>query len=176
MGANGSQKQSQVDETATSGSASALFIDPMLLLRTDSLPDGEQWFYELKLDGYPAIALKRNGVVTLRSRNDNDFSGQYPGVVKGLAKMPTNTIIDGEIIAFDDGGRPSFNALQNYGSAPAVTWRSRWAVSQDGLAASWSIDLALALMTEHISTRRVPCRADPLDRDKRSLTEIQVYA
>jgi ATP-dependent DNA ligase len=57
--------------------------------------------------------------VHLRSRNDNDFSGRYPGVVKGLAKMPDNTVIDGEVIAFDDDGRPSFNALQNYGSAAA---------------------------------------------------------
>jgi bifunctional non-homologous end joining protein LigD len=91
----------------------------MLLLRTDSLPDGEQWLYELKLDGYRAIAFKRNGVVHLRSRNDNDFSGRYPGVVKGLAKMPDDTVIDGEVIAFDDDGHPSFSALQNYGSAAA---------------------------------------------------------
>jgi DNA ligase D-like protein (predicted ligase) len=91
----------------------------MLLLRTDSLPDGEQWLYELKLDGYRAIAFKRDGIVHLRSRNDNDFSGRYPGVVKGLAKMPDHTVIDGEVIAFDDDRRPSFNALQNYGSAAA---------------------------------------------------------
>ena len=91
----------------------------MLLLRTDRLPDSDQWVYELKLDGYRAIAFKRDGAVHLRSRNDNDFSRRYPGVVKGLAKMPDNTVIDGEVIAFDDEGRPSFNALQNYGSAPA---------------------------------------------------------
>jgi bifunctional non-homologous end joining protein LigD len=91
----------------------------MLLLRTDRLPDSDQWVYELKLDGYRAIAFKRDGAVHLRSRNDNDFSGRYPGVVKGLAKMPDKTVIDGEVIAFDDEGRPSFNALQNYGSAPA---------------------------------------------------------
>src|SRR5918996_1682808 len=100
-------------------SSSARFIEPMLLLRTDSLPDSAQWLYEPKLDGYRAIAFKRDGVGDLRSRNDNDFSGRYPGVVKGLAKMPDNTIIDGEVVAFDDDGRPSFNALQNYGSAPA---------------------------------------------------------
>lgn len=105
--------------TAAPTSSSAGFIQPMLLLRTDSLPDNEQWLYELKLDGYRAIAFKRNGVVHLRSRNDNDFSGRYPGVVKGLAKMPDNTVIDGEVIALDDDGRPSFNALQNYGSAAA---------------------------------------------------------
>jgi len=91
----------------------------MLLLRSDSLPSGRQWLYELKLDGYRAIAFKRNGVVYLRSRNDNDFNARYPDVVKALARLPDNTVIDGEIVAFDPEGRPSFNALQNYGSSPA---------------------------------------------------------
>jgi DNA ligase D-like protein (predicted ligase) len=90
----------------------------MLLLRTDSLPSGDQWFYELKLDGYRAIAFKRNGAIHLRSRNDNDFNARYPAVVGALATLPDNTVIDGEIVAFDQDGRPSFNALQNYGSAP----------------------------------------------------------
>ena len=91
----------------------------MLLLRTDALPDSGHWLYELKLDGYRAIAFKRNGTIYLRSRNDNDFSRRYPGVVTGLAKLPDNTVIDGEVVAFDDDGRPSFNALLNYGSALA---------------------------------------------------------
>jgi DNA ligase D-like protein (predicted ligase) len=99
--------------------SSARFIDPMLLLRTDSLPSGDQWLYELKLDGYRAIAFKRDGRPHLRSRNDNDFSTRYPGVVKALAKLPDNTVIDGEILAFDEAGRPSFNALQNFGSGSA---------------------------------------------------------
>jgi ATP-dependent DNA ligase len=91
----------------------------MLLLRTDSLPAGEQWQYELKLDGYRAIGFKRNGTVHLRSRNDNDFNATYPDVVKALKKLPDNTVVDGEIVAFDSEGRPSFNALQNYGSSRA---------------------------------------------------------
>jgi bifunctional non-homologous end joining protein LigD len=97
----------------------ARFIPPMLLLKTEKLPDDRaRWIYELKLDGYRAIAFTRNGRVHLRSRNDNDFITRYPGVVKGLAKLPDDTIIDGEVVAFDEEGRPSFNALQNYGSAP----------------------------------------------------------
>ena len=91
----------------------------MLLLKTDSLPDDSRWLYELKLDGYRAIAFKRHGTVHLRSRNDNDFDVRYPGVVKALANMPNDTVIDGEVVAFDQDGRPSFNALQNFGSAPA---------------------------------------------------------
>lgn len=78
----------------------------MLLLRTDSLPAGDQWLFELKLDGYRAIAFRRNGVVHLRSRNDNDFNVRYPAVVNALAKLPDNTVIDGEIVVFDQEGRP----------------------------------------------------------------------
>jgi hypothetical protein len=60
---------------------------------------------ELKLDGYRAIASKRDGFIHLRSRNDIDFSGRYPGVVKGLAKMPDDTVIDGEVIDYLCGRR-----------------------------------------------------------------------
>ena len=91
----------------------------MLLLKTDALPEGPRWMYELKLDGYRAIAYKRGGVVRLRSRNDKDFDARYPGVVKGLAQLPDETVIDGEVVAFDEEGRPSFGALQNYGSSSA---------------------------------------------------------
>ena len=91
----------------------------MLLLRTDALPSGAQWLYELKLDGYRAIAFKRKGALHQRSRNDNDFNTRYPAVVEALGKLPDDTVIDGEVVAFDQEGRPSFSALQNYGSAPA---------------------------------------------------------
>jgi bifunctional non-homologous end joining protein LigD len=92
------------------------FVPPMLLLKTERLAEGPNWLYELKLDGYRAVAFKRKGVA-LRSRNDKDFAGRYPLVVQGLASMPDNTVIDGEIVAFGEDGRPSFNALQNFGSA-----------------------------------------------------------
>jgi len=55
----------------------------------------------------------------LRSRNDNDFSVRYAGVTAALAKLPDDTIVDGEIVALDAAGKPSFNVLQNYGMARA---------------------------------------------------------
>ena len=94
------------------------FIDPMLLLRTDSLPnDGRRWEYQLKFDGYRAVAFKTGGKIHLRSRNDNDLGSRCSDVVKGLAKLPDETVIDGEVIALDVEGRPAFNILQNYGAS-----------------------------------------------------------
>ena len=102
--------------------ARATFIPPMLLLKTDRLPQDAGWVYELKLDGYRAVAFKRDGKLYLRSRNDKDFAQRYPGVLKGLAKLPDNTVIDGEVVAFDDDGRPSFNALQNITPSTPVVY------------------------------------------------------
>jgi bifunctional non-homologous end joining protein LigD len=89
----------------------------MLLLRTQRLPEGPDWLYEVKLDGYRALAVKSGGNVQLRSRNDNDFSTRYARVTKALDAMPDETVIDGEIVALDKDSKPSFNALQNYGSS-----------------------------------------------------------
>lgn len=88
----------------------------MLLKRCDELPEGLDWLYELKLDGYRALGFKSGGAVHLRSRNDNDFSRQYPAVAGALSGLPDETVVDGEIVAIDGAGRPSFNLLQNGGS------------------------------------------------------------
>jgi DNA ligase D-like protein (predicted ligase) len=94
----------------------ASFIEPMLLLRKTELPQGANWLYELKYYGFRAVAFKKGRKVQLRSRNDNDFNRRYPAVVQALAGLPDETVVDGEVVALDESGRPSFNALQNYGS------------------------------------------------------------
>jgi ATP-dependent DNA ligase len=60
----------------------------MLLLRTNELPESEDWLYEIKLDGCRAIAFKSDGKVHLRSRNNNDFSSRYTEAVSALTKLP----------------------------------------------------------------------------------------
>jgi hypothetical protein len=85
----------------------------MLLLRTDALPEGDEWLYELKLDGYRALAIKTGGKIQLRSRNDNDSSGKYPSIVKALGPAPDETVLDGELVAFPSR-RPSFNVVQKH--------------------------------------------------------------
>jgi ATP-dependent DNA ligase len=64
-----------------------------------------------------SVAIKTGGKIYLRSRNDNDFAVRYPAIAKALASLPTDTVIDREIVAFDPSGKPSFNLLQNHGSS-----------------------------------------------------------
>ena len=65
----------RVDSERMTQKVKAAFVEPMLLLRSSELPDGEEWLHELKWDGYRALAIKTAGKAQLRSRNDNDFSG-----------------------------------------------------------------------------------------------------
>ena len=116
--ASGGYCEPRVSRRRLDTPATASFIEPMLLLRSAELPDDPaRWSYQVKLDGYRAVAFKTGGRLYLRSRNDHDFSHRYPAVVRGLARLPNETVIDGELIALADDGRPSFNALQNFSTS-----------------------------------------------------------
>jgi bifunctional non-homologous end joining protein LigD len=86
----------------------------MVCLAVASLPAGPAWEYELKFDGYRAVAFKTRNRVHLVSRNGKDFAQRYPALVQALESLPNETVIDGEIVALDESGRPSFNLLQNF--------------------------------------------------------------
>jgi bifunctional non-homologous end joining protein LigD len=77
------------------------------------LPDGGLWTYEAKLDGYRCLAAKRNGGVVLWSRRGNGFTARFPEIAHACEKLPPDTLIDGEVIAIDEAGQVSFNALQH---------------------------------------------------------------
>src|SRR6516164_4572350 len=93
---------------------SAAFRLPMECLAVPKLPNGLGWLYEIKLDGYRAIAVKSGGKLNLFSRRRNSFNRQYALVFECLADLPDDTVIDGEIVALNESGRPDFNLLQHY--------------------------------------------------------------
>ena len=86
----------------------ARFIEPMLL-RTEKLPQGADWLYEIKLDGYRILAIKSEGDVRLRSRNDNDFTFRYAQIASALDALPDETVIDGEVVALGKRWSPVFH-------------------------------------------------------------------
>jgi len=71
------------DMMTDAAKSKAGFVEPMLLLRTDKLPEGAEWQYDQKLDGYRAIAFKSDGKVHLRSQNEKDPQPQIPGNREG---------------------------------------------------------------------------------------------
>jgi len=80
----------------------------------DRLPDGDDWLFEAKFDGYRAIALKEGAEVRILSRKGNDLTADYPLVKAAVAQLSARyAALDGEIVAFDEHGRPSFQQLQH---------------------------------------------------------------
>jgi bifunctional non-homologous end joining protein LigD len=88
----------------------------MECLSASNLPEDSQWVWEIKLDGYRAIAVKSGSDVRLFSRQNKSLNRQFPYILKGLADLPAETVVDGELVAIDDSGRPDFNLLQNFRS------------------------------------------------------------
>lgn len=95
------------------------FIKPMLCKAAKEAFDDENWAFEIKWDGYRAIADLRNDF-QLYSRNGLDFSQKFKTIFNQLKLQEHSMILDGEIIALDDLGKPNFQLLQQIGENPNV--------------------------------------------------------
>jgi bifunctional non-homologous end joining protein LigD len=88
-------------------------IHPMLATSVDEPFDGVEWLFEIKWDGYRAIAFIADGKLRLVSRNQNELTARFPEL-KDLPKFvkAKNAILDGEVVALDNEGRASFSLMQ----------------------------------------------------------------
>jgi bifunctional non-homologous end joining protein LigD len=87
------------------------------------LPQGTEWLYELKLDGYRALVLKDGATVRILSRNEKDLTRTYPTVAAAAQRLKAEQVmLDGEIVALGADGRPSFQALQHRGHRPTIVF------------------------------------------------------
>jgi bifunctional non-homologous end joining protein LigD len=88
-------------------------ITPMLATLVDEPFTDPEWLYEIKWDGYRALAFLKDGAVRLVSRNGLDMTHQYPELHSLADYVRAQTaLVDGEIVAFDEQGRPSFSMMQ----------------------------------------------------------------
>lgn len=86
---------------------------PMLATLVEEPFDSKEWLFEIKWDGYRALADKKKQV-NLISRGQKSFNDRYPTIVQELQKIPGRFILDGEIVILDKSGRSDFQMLQNY--------------------------------------------------------------
>jgi len=88
-------------------------VRPMLATPIEEPFDNPAWLFEIKWDGYRAVAFIKDGSVRLVSRNHNDLTGQFPELrdLPGFIKAK-QAVVDGEIVALDEQGRPSFSLMQ----------------------------------------------------------------
>jgi DNA ligase D-like protein (predicted ligase) len=100
---------------------SVRFVQPMAASLVDALPTGDEWLYEAKFDGYRVLALKDGSTIKLLSRKGNDLTADYPAIRSAVSALKAKAIvIDGEVVAFDEAGRPSFQHLHHRSSKPAA--------------------------------------------------------
>jgi bifunctional non-homologous end joining protein LigD len=86
------------------------FIETMDCLPVSKLPDGPEWTYEIKLDGYRLEVVRKSRMTTLYSRRENVLNQRFPYIATALQDLPNETVIDGELVALGPDGRPDFNS------------------------------------------------------------------
>ena len=168
--ANDAQWQSNRSAAATprkersSPRSSPKFIAPMQCKPVTALPSEGEWRYEIKFDGYRALAVKVDGVTKLYSRNEKLLDKRFPGLVKALADIPGDFTIDGEIVALNETGQPSFQLLQNSQSqAVPVHFYAFDLLHLDGEAlAQQPIEERRAELETLMETASDPLRLSPL--------------
>jgi bifunctional non-homologous end joining protein LigD len=140
-------------------------IHPMLAESVAEPFDGSQWLFEIKWDGYRAIAFIENGKVRLVSRNQNDLTARYPEL-KDMAQLikAKAAILDGEVVALDEEGKASFSLMQQRtGFRPG---KQRAAGNPDVPVLYYAFDL---LYLDGYDWRRVP-----LEQRKGKLASVLV--
>lgn len=89
------------------------FVPPQLATLVDKPPAGDEWFHELKLDGYRLICHVNRGEVRFWTRNQKDWTAKFPALAKAVKTLRlTSAILDGEVVALEASGRTSFQKLQ----------------------------------------------------------------
>ncbi|HWV72994.1 MAG TPA: DNA ligase D [Pseudosphingobacterium sp.] len=89
-------------------------IRPMLCTLVKDPMDSDEYLYEIKWDGYRIVSFVENGKVSMHSRSTLDYTAKYPLVEKALKSLKHDVIIDGEVVVFNDEGKPDFDAIQLY--------------------------------------------------------------
>ena len=83
--------------------------------------DRQGWLFEIKWDGYRALAEIRDKRVLLYSRRDTTFNDRFPAIVRALCSLPFDALLDGEIVVVDESGEANFQMLQDYPDAAEGT-------------------------------------------------------
>jgi bifunctional non-homologous end joining protein LigD len=89
------------------------FQPPQLATLVDAVPSGNDWLHEYKYDGYRLLIATAGGAATAWTRKGNDWSDKFRSIVRAASKLPPGCLIDGEAVALDEKGKPSFQLLQS---------------------------------------------------------------
>src|SRR5690606_3791912 len=110
------------------------FVQPMNARKVQQLPDGKNWIYEIWWDGCRALGIKHGAAAQLRSRDNKDLAADFPGVMTALRTLKADTaVVDGEVVALDQHGRPSLKSTQDQSAnAAAIVFYAFDLLSLDG--------------------------------------------